>query len=466
MQAVRRHARSLERFANKRDETLVPALPRRDIYADRRQFQAQVDASPVEKAGLLEDEGAERDNETGVLGDRDEVRRGNRPPVGIAPSHQRFAPGHPVAGDVDNRLEVQRQLPLLECPAQGALQLQCLGDMLVHVGGEETQLVPALGLGVVHGRIRLAQKKFVVIAIIRKDGDADAGGREHLDGAADDQRSGQFVEDPGGRHLHVEDAARVGQDDRELVTAEPGDGVVVVECGADAGCRRLDELVAGAVPETVVDVLEPVEVEEQQRDDVPVPLRARHGLDQPVAEEIAVGQAGQSVEVGLTNDKLFLAFALRDVVHGGMIGVDAVPPGEPDMNFHPDTRSVAGKRLDLVDLGSRGAGVARMLVGKHPFVLLRSEELQNVVFDHAAPVLDPVAEDLQQGIVDVEHFLVRMDDDALEGLVDQRAELGIGFLQVPKCLLQCRAEGIELADLAGPIGEIRSVAADAVGVAD
>ena len=54
--------------------------------------------------------------------------------------------------------------------------------------------------------------------------------------------------------------------DRELVAAEAGDGLVPAQRVAQALGDRDDQLVAGRVAEAVVDDLEAVEVEEQHRD--------------------------------------------------------------------------------------------------------------------------------------------------------------------------------------------------------
>ena len=55
-------------------------------------------------------------------------------------------------------------------------------------------------------------------------------------------------------------------DDDELVAAEPGDGVSVADDAAQPVGDLREHLVAGGVPEAVVDGLELVEVDEQQPD--------------------------------------------------------------------------------------------------------------------------------------------------------------------------------------------------------
>ena len=57
-----------------------------------------------------------------------------------------------------------------------------------------------------------------------------------------------------------------GQHDRVLVAAEPADGRVLVERGADAAGDEAQHFVAGVVAERLVDVLEPVEVHQQHTD--------------------------------------------------------------------------------------------------------------------------------------------------------------------------------------------------------
>ena len=84
----------------------------------------------------------------------------------------------------------------------------------------------------------------------------------------------------------------------ELVAAEARDGVDVPDHAEDPA-RDLDQdPVAGAVPETVVDRLELVEVEQQDARRPLAALRPGGGLADPVAEQGAVGQAGQRVVEG------------------------------------------------------------------------------------------------------------------------------------------------------------------------
>ena len=101
-------------------------------------------------------------------------------------------------------------------------------------------------------------------------------------------------------------------EERELVSAEPGRGVGAAQAGADPR-RDLDEQrIAGGVAERVVDALEVVDVEEDHRD-----ARASLGAPpQPVldllAEERAVGEIGERVVVGLMRQLLLQLGEPRD----------------------------------------------------------------------------------------------------------------------------------------------------------
>ena len=101
--------------------------------------------------------------------------------------------------------------------------------------------------------------------ILRKEGDADAGGQEQL---APAQRKGgtQAGEDlprhPGGI-LRLGD---VRQHDDELVTAHPGDPILLSERGPQSAGNLPQQTVSFVMAQGVVDVLESVQVNEQHRD--------------------------------------------------------------------------------------------------------------------------------------------------------------------------------------------------------
>ncbi len=79
--------------------------------------------------------------------------------------------------------------------------------------------------------------------------------------------------------------------DGELVAAEARDGVARAQRLLEARRDRGEQLVAGGVPEAVVDELELVEVEEEDGDRAVGAPRLAEGVLEAVEEEGAVGQA-------------------------------------------------------------------------------------------------------------------------------------------------------------------------------
>ena len=96
--------------------------------------------------------------------------------------------------------------------------------------------------------------------------------------------------EPAGRR----GAGNAGQQDGELVAAEPRHHLLVVQQGADARGKGLQSLVAGGVSEQIVDLLEAVEIEAEDAE----ALARREGSDFLIDARVEIGavrQAGQRV---------------------------------------------------------------------------------------------------------------------------------------------------------------------------
>ena len=99
---------------------------------------------------------------------------------------------------------------------------------------------------------------------------------------------------------HRRGLARLGdvlQQHAELVAADARDEVVAAHAGAQARGDHLQQAVADLVAEAVVDLLEVVQVEEQERRGLVVAPGVRHRLARALGEHRAVGQAGERVVV-------------------------------------------------------------------------------------------------------------------------------------------------------------------------
>ena len=104
-----------------------------------------------------------------------------------------------------------------------------------------------------------------------------------------------------------------GQEQDELVAAQAGDGVAVAHARLQALGDLLQQPVAQAVAQGVVDDLEAIEVEEQDGQPRRAAVRLGHRDGEAVVEQQPVGQAGEGVVVGELLDLLLGALALGHV---------------------------------------------------------------------------------------------------------------------------------------------------------
>ncbi len=111
----------------------------------------------------------------------------------------------------------------------------------------------------------------------------------------------QRVPDPGG-HLPGAGVGGVRQQDGELVAAHPGQEVARPQGLLQARTHQRQQVVADGVPEAVVDLLEPVQVDHHDR--APAVVGAVDRALQLLGEPAPVGQARERVVVGLPGQLL------------------------------------------------------------------------------------------------------------------------------------------------------------------
>ena len=214
----------------------------------------------------------------------------------MVPAEQRLDACHRAGHDVHLRLVLEDQLVALDGAAQVVGECEALGDPDLQFVGVELVVVAAVRFRLVHRGVGLLQQRLGVGIPEWVEGCADAGGHEDL-GARERNAHGEFAQQLVEHHLELFDARQILDQDGELIAAQAPDGVLAAQAPFEALADLLQELVAGRVAERVVDVLEVVEVDEEQRQQPFVPARALHGLGQPVAEQIAIGQARQRIEL-------------------------------------------------------------------------------------------------------------------------------------------------------------------------
>ncbi|HVY08558.1 MAG TPA: hypothetical protein VHB18_00230 [Mycobacteriales bacterium] len=293
------------------DEVAVLELTCGEVDADADAHAVIGLPGPALPARLAKDVAAEREDQPGLLGERDEVRRGDDAPYRVLPTYEclgiRGATGH----GVDERLEVH-----LDCAFDdGQAKVRLEVELLHRAGGAAGVLVPpaqSLGLGVVHGEVGVVEE--VVTGRARS-------GHGQPDRQACHDRPTRSHRDRlrHRRHDAVGDAVRLVQpvdvleQDGELVAAEARDGVSFADQAGEPRGDLPEQPVAGMVPEAVVDDLEPVDIGEDDGAEAPVASAAKQRLVQPVDEQPAVGQPGELVVEGVVCQLRLVADPLRVV---------------------------------------------------------------------------------------------------------------------------------------------------------
>ena len=253
--------------------------------------------------------------------------------LGVLPAHERLDPAHAAGAQLGLRLVVEHELAGLEGGAELAHQREPLAAVVV-APGEVDLVAGAHALGLVHRDVGALQQPHGVRRVVGVERDADAGVDVHVD-AADrerllERRAQAQPRGAGGRLV-------AGlEDDRELVAAEARERVVAAQQGLQARADLAQHLVAGVVPERVVELLEAVEVDQQQRQLVAVVLGRRDRGVQRVDEVAPVAEPGEVVGERL---RLRLAQALDDGQPGARHAGEHGGGGEPD-----------GDRVDLGEL--------------------------------------------------------------------------------------------------------------------
>jgi hypothetical protein len=208
----------------------------------------------------VEDLFAERDDETGFLGEGNELGRRHDPLARMAPARQGLQSEQLACLDVEDRLIVDFDLAIRDGVAQIGFELPPRIGVGGHPFVEEAVAVAALGFGPVEREIGLLHQCVGIDVRLAGHRDADAGPDCHHVAAeivgSGDQRDDALGELDGGAAL----VKLAGLDDREFIAAEPRHQIGLAQRLLQAGGGLLKEDVAGGMAERVVDVLEAFEI--------------------------------------------------------------------------------------------------------------------------------------------------------------------------------------------------------------
>ncbi len=207
----------------------------------------------------------------------------------------------------------QSEFPILQAVAQAAFYPQRLCHALVELRLEELEIVAPTFLGVVHGRVRILDQLLHAVTILRKQADADTGRNMKRKAA----RMIGFIQNAQGVACglgSVFSGSDVRQHREEFVSAQPPYQVLAAHaCGKPPG-RFLEHGIAYVVAISVVNRLETVDVDENERaKPVTAPRTFEHALGKLV-KHCPVGQFRQRVVLRDVEDPFLNLLAFVDVL--------------------------------------------------------------------------------------------------------------------------------------------------------
>ena len=400
---------------------------------------------PVPDRGLLAGPAqhpfADRHDQAGLLGQRDEVQRRQHAAVGMVPAHQRLDADDLAGIQRHDGLVVQQHLVAVQRPAQVILQVQHRHCALVHAGVEQGDLCLAVALRAVHGKVGIAQD-ILGLAIGRiPHRHADGGGADDLL-AVELEWLADRVQHVTGEGQRLVRARDILQQNGEFVAAQPGERVAGADLLAQPQGKRNQQLVAAQMAHALVHDLEAVEVDQQDGEAhiLAGAAAARHRLTQSVGQQGAVRQGGQRVV-----QRVMLHPFLGDLARGD-VGLRAGDAGgllrhvahrlAPDQ--HPVIAAIGVQHAVLALEMAAGPGQMR--------VELRGDLLHVARVDAAEPFLRRIADFL---VVIAQHFLpAPREEDAVllqvpvpQPVIGARRGQRIAFLAAPQGFLARLALG-------------------------
>ena len=155
--------------------------------------------------------------------------------------------------------------------------------------------------------------------MLRVDRGADAQ-RDQEAAVAEIERRPARVEHALGEQHRFVAVGEVGGDQRELVAPDPCHRVGAADRVADAIGQLAQQPVAGRVTIGVVHVLEPVDVEHQDRGLRAVAPRPRQGLLEPVDQQQPVWQVGERIVRQQVAHPVLRAAAFRHLAQQRLVG--------------------------------------------------------------------------------------------------------------------------------------------------
>ena len=368
LEAGRGHVMAAEDVPASGDEARLFQLAQRQIDGDAARLRHRPLPLAIIGADAVHHPLADVQDEAGFLGQRYELGGRDVAVPRQAPAQQRLGADHAAVAQVHLGLIQNDEFVALQGAAQLALQHQALDRRRIHVRNVERTRIAAILFRVVHGRIGVADQVDDVLRVVGADGDADAG-REvdlllvHVERPADLVQ--QRARERGQRRAVVDIDGQIVDEHRELVAGEAADDRVLAQIPGQPLAQYLERPIAGRVAEGVVDLLEAVEIEVEQRERPLVAPRAGDGLLEQMLKLHAIRHLGEGVVARQIADAALRPLALGDVPSDVDIALELrVFRGDARIG-HGDRYGLAGRRPQhgLARLGRRRGGVEGAAMG-------------------------------------------------------------------------------------------------------
>ncbi len=244
----------------------------------------------------MQGEVAQGMDQAGFFRHRDEQGGRHFPKIRRMPAHQGFITGRPARAHLDDGLVDHAQFTAFERAPQAGFQGEAILRPVVHFHREEAPGLLACRLGGIEGAVGAAQELVYAVAVVRVEGDADAG----IDAEFVAVDAHGLVQRPHRLRGQVVCLVPVGalHQQGEFIAPQAGELGTRGHDAAELHGDRLEQLIADGMAQAVVDHLEVVQIEEQQGGVPATSGCTRQYLCGNGFEIAAVGQAGERVEMG------------------------------------------------------------------------------------------------------------------------------------------------------------------------
>ena len=206
----------------------------------------------------------QRNDQRRALDAGEERAREQQSELRMAPAHQGLHARQKTRHRVEARLVVHLDLATVERTAEIAHHAEAPDVVDARIRCVQCVLATSVRLCLVHRDVTRAQEFGCRVSVVGKERHPDA--RAHVDmHPVEHDGPAQRVEEALSHDPPARCSLRVAHHDAELVATKPRDQLVPAEGLDQSECDDAKELVADVVSKGVVDVLESIEVDEQQR---------------------------------------------------------------------------------------------------------------------------------------------------------------------------------------------------------